>query len=295
MHDWLRVRVNGVTLRVLDEGSGPPVLLLHGFPDSAQLWRGVRPGLRDAGYRLIVPDLRGFGASDKPGDVAAYTLARVLDDLTELLDTMGARHPAVVGHDWGAAVAWALAARCPERVDRLAALSVGHPGGFFTAGIEQRRRSWYVLLFQHEGVAEEALRADDWRLLRELLHDSPDLGRYVAELSRPHALEAGLAWYRANITPESFGRRMPLTLPSVTCPVLGIWSTGDPYLTEEQMAASAAYCCGPWRYERIVGAGHWIPLDAPDRLTALLVEFLSAADPTRGGSRILEDATNYRQ
>jgi pimeloyl-ACP methyl ester carboxylesterase len=264
--------VNRVTLHVVDEGQGSPVLLLHGFPDSSALWRHQIPALVAAGHRVIAPDLRGFGASDRPDGVASYAIPELLADAVGVLDALGVDRAAVVGHDWGAGIGWTLASLQPQRVSRYAALSVGHPTGYF-ADLRQREMSWYMLLFHFEG-AEEWLRRDDWALLRTWLHDPTDLDRYIADLDRPGALTAALNYYRANIPPESIAGVPGPALPPVTCPVLGVWSDGDVGCGEAQMLASERQVTGPWRYHRITGAGHWIPLDAPDELAALLVDFL---------------------
>ena len=269
----MNVTVNGLSFHVVDEGSGPPVLLLHGFPDSSALWRHQIPALVDAGHRVIAPDLRGFGATDRPDGVAEYAMSTLVADVLGVLDTLGAQRADVVGHDWGAGIGWVLASVAPQRVQRYVALSVGHSADYF-ADVRQREMSWYILLFLFEGVAEEALRRDDWALLRGWLRDAVDIERYVADLSRPGALTAALNYYRANIRPESFVGRSERTLPPVTCPVLGVWSDGDIGCGEAQMLASREHVTGPWRYHRIEGAGHWIPLDAPDELNALLVDFL---------------------
>lgn len=274
-----RVEANGLSFAVVDAGEGPAVLLLHGFPDSWHLWRHQVPALVAAGHRVIAPDLRGFGESDRPDGVDQYSLAHVVTDVVGILDAAGEGRVAVVGHDWGAAVAWALATLAPDRVDRMAAISVGHPSGYFAlGGLEQAERSWYMLFFQFEGVAEEALRADGWRLLREWSSAggaAPDVERHVADLSRPGALTAALSWYRANIAPVAFSPAARLELPPVRCPVLGVWSDGDHHCLEAQMAGSGRFVDGPFRYERIEGAGHWVPVEAPDRLNDLLVEFLA--------------------
>ena len=128
----MNLTVNGVSLHVLDEGDGAPVLLLHGFPDSAALWRHQIPELVRAGHRVIAPDRRGFGASGRPDRVEQYGVATLVADVLGILDTLGVDRADVVGHDWGAAVGWALAGAVPARVTRLAALSVGHPAGYFT-------------------------------------------------------------------------------------------------------------------------------------------------------------------
>jgi pimeloyl-ACP methyl ester carboxylesterase len=269
-----RVAGDGVTLAVLDEGEGQAVLLLHGFPDSSQLWRGQVPALAGAGMRAIAPDLRGFGESDRPDRVEEYGVARSVADMVAVLDELGVERAHVVGHDWGAGVAWALAALVPERVERLVAMSVGHPNAFREQSIEQREKSWYFLLFQFAGVAEELMMRDDWKLFREFLRGDGDLDRYLADLSRPGALTAALNWYRANSPPSrEVGPRRPF--PAVAAPTLGLWGTRDNYLLEEQMARSGEHVTGPWRYERIDGAGHWLQLDAPERVNQLLTEFLA--------------------
>jgi pimeloyl-ACP methyl ester carboxylesterase len=192
--------------------------------------------------------------------------------MVALLDGRGLERAHVVGHDWGAGLAWTMAAYVPNRVDRLVVMSVAHPNALQDPTIEQWEKSWYSLLFQFEGVAEELLVRDDWKLARELLRGDGDVERYIADLSRPGALTAGLNWYRANGIRLELGPRRPF--PTVAAPTLGIWSSGDNYLIEGPMLRSAEHVTGPWRYERIEGASHWLQLDAPDRINALLLEFL---------------------
>jgi pimeloyl-ACP methyl ester carboxylesterase len=137
----MKIETNGVSISVQDSGSGPAVLLLHGFPDSGYLWRHQVPALNAAGLRTIVPDLRGFGESDRPSDVADYALPNVIGAVLGVLDVLHVAQVHVVGHDRGAAVAWALGAIQPQRVKGLLALTVGHPSGFFADPIGQRERS----------------------------------------------------------------------------------------------------------------------------------------------------------
>lgn len=269
----LRLAGDGVMLAVQDEGHGQPVLLLHGFPDSSYLWRDQVAALVKAGMRAIVPDLRGFGASDKPASVEEYTLARGVADLIAVLDGLGVQRTHVVGHDWGAVLAWVLAAMAPERVDRLVAMSVGHPNALPERSIEEREKGWYQLLYQFTGVAESLLKRDDWRLFRDLHRGDGDVERYITDLARPGALTAALNWYRANLAPHlELEPRAPLA--AVAAPTLGLWSSADRYLTEDGMLNSADYVTGPWRYERIEGASHWMQRDRPERINELLLEFL---------------------
>jgi pimeloyl-ACP methyl ester carboxylesterase len=269
-----RIMGDGVNLSVLDEGEGRPVLLLHGFPDSSYLWRNQVPALAGAGMRVIAPDLRGFGESEKPAAVEDYAITRSVADMVAVLDALGVERAHVVGHDFGAALAWAFAAFVPARVDRLVVLSVGHPATRSERSIEQREKAWYQLLFQFTGVAEELLMRDDGKLFREFSRGDGDHDRYLADLARPGALTAALNWYRANLAPQrELEPRRPF--PTIAAPTLGLWSSGDNYLTEDAMLRSGEYVTGPWRYERIEGASHWVQLDAPERVNELLLEFLN--------------------
>jgi pimeloyl-ACP methyl ester carboxylesterase len=275
----MRIVVNDIELEVqVEEPSGhteaPAVLLLHGWPDSHRLWRHQVPALTAAGFRAVVPDLRGFGASDRPGDVDAYALPHILGDVIGVLDHLGVGRAHVVGHAWGAAVAWTVAALFPDRVDHLVALSVGHPSAFGAAGLAQREKSWYMLLFLFEGVAERWLSDDDYANFRAWSRH-PDADAVISELSRPRALTASLNWYRANLPPAALVEPA-LEVPPVARPTMGIWSKDDMALIEANVTGSAAHVTAEWRYERIDGAGHWIPLEAHDALTALLLDFLPA-------------------
>jgi pimeloyl-ACP methyl ester carboxylesterase len=252
-------------LNVHTEGEGPPVLLIHGFPDSHRLWRNQIGPLAAAGHRVIAPDLRGYGDSPKPEGVESYRIATIVqEDLVPLLD-----EPAyVIGHDWGAGIAWALAIMRPDLVSRLAVLSVGHPNMRATRSIESREKGWYQLLFQFP-EAEELFLRDDAKLFREWIGDVVDLERYLEDLSRPGAMTAALSYYRANLHPRNELTFSPL--PPCTVPTLGLWSSGDRFLTEQQMARSGEHCTNGFRYERVEDATHWMQLDQPERVTELLL------------------------
>jgi pimeloyl-ACP methyl ester carboxylesterase len=278
-----RITGHGLDLAVVDEGTGPAVLLLHGWPDSADLWRMQVPALVEAGFRVVAPDLRGFGASDRPAEVAAYRLGESIRDVVAVLRALEIERVDVVGHDWGAPVAWLFATFQPQLTRHLVALSVGHPAAFGAAGddgvppLEHLQRQWYALLFQFEGVAERWLSGDDWRRFRAFAAPARDIERYIADLSRPGALRAGLNWYRAN-SPLRAMTGDARALPPVPqhIPVLGLWSDGDNFLGEQQMCDSGQHVAGSWRYERVTGAGHWMQLDRPDVVTRLLLEHLES-------------------
>jgi pimeloyl-ACP methyl ester carboxylesterase len=269
----VRAEVNGVGIEYEVTGTGRPVILLHGFPDSGRVWRHQVPALVAAGFQVIVPDLRGYGKSDKPSDVASYAMPLLLADVIGVLDDLGVERAHVVGHDWGAAIAWAVATFYPQRVDHLAVLSVGHPSAFAAAGFAQREKSWYMLLFQFQGVAERWLSDNDWANFRAWARH-PDADEVIAELAAG-SLTPGLSWYRAIVPPESL-LAPRLELPPVAAPTMGVWSSGDIALTEAQMTGSGERVSGDWRYEVLPEVGHWMQLEAPDAVNALLTDFLPA-------------------
>ena len=270
----MHVDVDGVGIEYEVTGDGTPVVLLHGFPDSGRLWRHQVPALVEAGFKVIVPDLRGYGQSDKPAEVAAYRLDVLVGDVLAVMSAAGAERAHVVGHDWGAAIAWATALMGADRVDHLVALSVGHPATFFADGFEQQQKSWYMLLFQFSGIAEEWLSGDNWANFRAWSHH-PDTDAAIAELEANGSLTPGLNYYRANMTPERF-LYTRLELPPIQAPTMGVWSSGDLALSEGQMTRSASNVAGTWRYERLDGRGHWMQLESPAEVSGLLIDFLPA-------------------
>lgn len=265
-----RLRIDGLSFNVLDEGAGEPVLLVHGFPDDHTVWRKQVPALVAAGYRVIAPDNRGCGDSEMASHTGDYLLPRLVADLVAILDALGIERVKLVGHDWGAVIAWVFAARHPERVERYAALSVGHAAAYAAGPLEQKLKGWYVLMFQLRGFAEWLIKARDWSFFRRFTDNHPEVGSWTAKLGRPGRLTAGINYYRANI-----GILLRPDRSKVTVPVLGIYSDGDRYLAAAQMRDSAAYVDAPFQYEIVKGAGHWLQIDAPDQVNALLIDYLA--------------------
>src|SRR5262245_25793794 len=201
------VEVAGEVFPVVDVGEGPAVFMLHGFPDSRFLWRHQVPALVAGGFRVIAPDLRGFGDAPRPQELRSYRRPALVADALGLLDALGLERVNLVGHDWGASLSWRIAGSYPDRIDRLAVLSVGAPMTPGWESAEQKEKSKYFEFFCRPGVAEAAIVADDWKTLRDWCHGQGDHERYLRDLARPGALTAGLNWYRGAFLPPQPDRK----------------------------------------------------------------------------------------
>jgi pimeloyl-ACP methyl ester carboxylesterase len=281
----VQVRLGALTFDVRGGGpdEGPVVVLLHGFPQTSWCWRRQLEALVAAGYRVLAPDQRGYSPGARPEGVDAYHSAHLSADVLGLADWAGAERFHVVGHDWGASVAWQLACRHGDRLRSLSALSVPHPLAFASAlaspETDQGRRSSYFSLFAAEG-SEAGILANDAAGLRLIYVGSglseEESGPYLEALCRPGALRAALNWYRAA------GAHLIRDLAPVTVPTLHVWSTEDPALGREGAEATADHVEGPYRLEILDGVDHWIPEHAPPSLDDLLVAHLRAADALTG-------------
>jgi pimeloyl-ACP methyl ester carboxylesterase len=264
------LNVNGLRMHVVSAGQGPPVLLLHGFPDTHVVWRKQIGPLTEAGYRVIAPDLRGYGDTDAPPSVRDYAMELLRGDVLGLLDVLGIDKLRLVGHDWGAIIGWQLCMEAPWRIEQFVAMSVGHPAALAHSGLLQRLRMSYVLGFLMPGLAEHTLKFGNWLFVRNFTRDRTQIGYWRRSLRPPGRLTAALNYYRANF---SLGLRQDW--PPVDVPAMGVWSDRDPAMGEKQMLDSGHYVRAGFRYERIEGADHWMQLTAPDRLNALLLDYFS--------------------
>lgn len=264
-----KLQVNGLQMNVLIAGEGPPVLLVHGFPDTHEVWRKQIPMLVEAGYQVIAPDTRGCGETDMPARIADYQRDILVQDLVALLNVLKIDKVRLVAHDWGAVQGWLFALAHPERVERYIALSVGHPAAYARGGLAQKLKGWYVLMFQLRGFSEWLLQAGNWWLFRKFQAYPEEFFHWQPILARPGRLTAGINYYRANLD-----LILPQDWPQAKVPVYGIYSSGDRFLTEGQMRDSANYVDAPFHYVRVEGANHWLQLHAPEKLNPLLLEFL---------------------
>jgi pimeloyl-ACP methyl ester carboxylesterase len=274
---------DGLTFDVHEMGppDGDPVLLLHGFPQRGDSWHAVATRLAERGYRTLAPDQRGYSPRARPRGRAAYRGRELVADALAVVDELAGPTARVhlVGHDWGAAVAWGLAARHGERLRSLTAVSVPPPAAYLRSLLTTRQglASWYVYAFQLPGLPERVLGADGRpfsarlvAMLRRTGQSRAAAERDAAGLADPAALTAALNWYRAMFTEKPGG-----AAPPVTVPTLFVWSDRDSALTRQSVELVHEHVAGPFRYAELRGVSHWIPDEAPDQLTELLLEHLS--------------------
>jgi pimeloyl-ACP methyl ester carboxylesterase len=278
--ELLRVDVGELTFDVRADGpdDGRPVLLLHGFPQTSLSWAAVTPLLADAGLRTYAPDQLGYSPGARPSEVDAYSLPALAQVTADLMTALDVPRADVVGHDWGANVAWTLAAWHADRVRSLTAVSVPHPAAYTVAyrvDPEQRERSAYIRLFWQPGKAEQVLLEDDARRLRRMLHRDGETGigaeaidEYVAVLSAPGALTAALNWYRAMSS--------DIRVDPVDVPTAYVWSDGDVAIGRTAADACAQFVTGDYRFVALPGVTHWIPEQAPAELAAVILDRIAS-------------------
>jgi pimeloyl-ACP methyl ester carboxylesterase len=269
-----------VNLHAVAAGShdAPLVLLLHGFPEFWYGWHRQIEPLALAGFRVVVPDQRGYNHSDKPRGIRAYSLAELTSDVIAIADQLGRRQIFLAGHDWGAAVAWSVALSHPERVAKLAILNVPHPSvmrRYLFSNRKQLRRSWYMFFFQLPLFPEALFRANNFRLgISALQHSSrpdtfsaKDLAEYRNAWSQPGAITSMLNWYRA-----AFRFRSHFADRTIRMPTRILWGQGDAFLVPEMAEESLRYCTDG-ELIRFPQASHWLQHEEPARVSDQLLRF----------------------
>ncbi|MFC9839863.1 alpha/beta fold hydrolase [Rhodococcus sp. NPDC127530] len=266
---------DGLVFDVRDEGpiDGTPVVLLHGFPQDSRSWDALAPLLHRRGFRTLAPDQRGYSAGARPRARWAYRSSELVADVVALIDQAGLGPAHVVGHDWGAAVAWGLAAERPDRVRTLTALSVPHPAAFVRAMLTSRQilKSWYMFAFQLPWIPERVIASDSYgcRALRASGQCADGAKRDLQPMRDRTRARGALNWYRA----------MPFTAPrsasrKVRVPTLFVWSDGDTAIGPVGPELTSRFVDGPYTYEVLRGVSHWIPDEAAERVDELLGDHL---------------------
>lgn len=271
--------VGEVRLHIAEAGSGPLVVLLHGFPEFWYAWRRILPALAAEGFHVVAPDMRGYGLSDKPLGVESYGARRLATDVAGLVRALGEERVSVVGHDWGAGVAWSFAMAHPELLERLVVINGPHPERLLHALRTPRQlaKSWYMFVFQLPGIPERILSRDDHALLMRALREevrgpnapsAADLERYREAFAQPGALTAMINYYRAAARPS-----LSFRMRRIDTPVLVLWGDEDRHLGRE-LAAPRKDLVPNARVKHVAGATHWLHHERPELVTAEVAAFL---------------------
>ena len=277
----------GMELRAVDSGpaEGEVIVLLHGFPQRTSSWDLVAPLLHAAGYRTLALDQRGYCESARPRGRRAYRLSELVGDVLALLDAAGVPTAHVVGHDWGAAVAWGVAGAHPDRIRSLTAVSVPHPAAFLKAMIasDQLLRSWYIGLFQLPFLPELLLTSAGPRPEKALagMGMTPEMiERYRTEMVAAGAIPGGLGWYRALPFASPSGSTAPVRVPTTF-----VWSDRDPALGRGGAERTRDHVDADYRFVELSGVSHWIPDERPGELAdAIVARARSTADGSDPGA-----------
>jgi pimeloyl-ACP methyl ester carboxylesterase len=282
--EHLEVVSGGVRLDVTVAGdpASPPLLLLHGWPESSLAFSKVAP-LLEADYRLLIPDQRGFGFSDKPVGTDSYAMGSLVGDALAIADAAGAERVSVVGHDLGGSVAWALGAVAAHRVRAMVVMASPHPLHFRrvgAAGLEQTQRAFYVWLMQTT-AGERLLGRDDFRPLARWVFGRSavtegERAAYRRQWSQPGTFTAMAEWYRANYTPDLLNPEVPLRLAPVTVPVRYLAPESDPAFAAGMEAGSGDFVEAAYDEMVVAGTSHWMCHDAPEAVAALITEWMRA-------------------
>lgn len=259
---------------------GKPVFLLHGFPEAWFGWENQIVPLAEAGFRVIVPDQRGYNLSDKPLGVSNYKMDLLGDDILGLADQLGYEDFYLAGHDFGAMVSWSLALRVPQRIKRLVIANVPHPAVFKTylkSHPAQMLKSWYAIFFQLPKLPERFTRANNWQFLISAMPDDlskEEQNRYRQAWSQPGAITGMINWYRATFSSSSPARVENTIKPST----LIIWGKQDPHLSHQMAPLSLEYC-QDGQLVMIDDATHWVQHDQAERVSQLIIKHFSSGAP----------------
>ncbi|HSE84037.1 MAG TPA: alpha/beta hydrolase [Thermodesulfobacteriota bacterium] len=282
------IEVNNIRMHYVSAGSGPLVLLLHGFPDFWYSWRHQIPPLSEK-FHVAAPDMRGYNETDKPPTVESYSAMNITGDVVGLINKLAPdnKKATLVGHDWGGAIAWLVAMFQPQFVERLIILNVGHPGTRNRDGFrdfDQMQKSWYMFFFLIPEIPEEVLSRNDFELMRKIVFETATRKeaftdevkeKYVSMWKEHGTLTGAINYYRGIMNAE-YWRNLgkPRDFPPIKAPTLQIWGEDDPLLGKQMVRGTQEFIQAPYRLEFIPNCSHWVQQEAPDEVNRLMLDFL---------------------
>lgn len=277
------IQANGIRIHYVTAGQGEPVILLHGFPQFWYAWRHQIPALAKH-FQVIVPDLRGYGETEKPPKVSDYRTSLIASDIAALIHALGYKKAHIAGHDWGGVVAWKIALEHPEVVDRLAILNSPYPAKFSKAlvsNFSQMRKSWYIFFFQipyipelvfkifGKGMLQSAMRGN---AIRKETFTDEDLAQYLLALQKPGAFTAALNYYRATFRQMLKAKKTKEAIKKISAPTLLIWGEKDTALGKELTYDMNPLFSNTFDIHYIADCSHWVNEEQPDLVNQLLIQ-----------------------
>ena len=280
------VNVNGIRMHYVTMGKGPLIVFLHGFPEFWYSWRHQIPFFSKH-FKVAVPDMRGFGETERPTEVDEYRIEKLVTDIVELVHSLGQENATVVGHDWGGIIAWSIGMMAPDIVENLIIMNAPHPGVFQRNAFrnyEQMQKSWYMFFFLLQNVPERVLSRNNFELLKRLFEISikrkkkftqRDIEGYVSSWSKEGGITGGINYYRSNLNTEFWGNLdESIPFPRIKSPTLQIWAEEDLFLGKELTEGTNEFVDALFSLKIIPNCGHWIQQEAPEEVNQIIEEFL---------------------
>ena len=278
------VKVNGIRMHYVTMGNGSLIVLLHGFPEFWYSWRYQIPTLSKQ-FKVVAPDMRGYGETEKPVKIDAYKIEKVVKDIVELIHGLGYEKATIAGHDWGGIIAWSIAMMAPDIVEKLIIMNAPHPAVYIKhmhKNIKQILRSWYVFFFLIKGVPELILSSNNYKTLKTSLLKSSvrkesftekDIESYVSSW-KSGGISGGINYYRANLNLRYWSNSNAVSFPKIKVPVLQIWAECDVFLGKELTKNTQEFIDASYPLHLIPNCGHWLQQEASDEVNGAMIKFL---------------------
>lgn len=279
------VTVNGIHMHYVTMGEGPLLVLLHGFPEFWYSWRYQIPVLSKK-FKVVVPDMRGYGDTEKPIGIEKYRIEELVRDVVELISSVGHEDAVVAGNDWGGIIGWTTAMMAPNVVKKLIIMNAPHPAIYQVNAFknyEQMKKSWYMFFYLLPEVPEKVLSANNFEFLNQIFSLSIkridkfsqyDIDNYISSWSKEGGLTGGLNYYRANINSDFWGSLdESIPFPKIKCPTLQIWGEDDVFLGKELTENTQEWIDNKYRLQMISNCGHWVQQEAPEEVNKIMLDF----------------------